>query len=161
MDSDCQGRSLDSRVPKHTDACFNNRVRSLLERDLAISLVHHNAPRYHVRALRLLDTLLTSRPDDLRCLLAKAYVYAGSDRFLPAYELFSRVEAEESDEQIVFEARAEKAWALGNVTGRAAEALDELHAVADEMDKKEDVQREKKATAWWRYGQCCSKMNSG
>jgi superkiller protein 3 len=137
-------------------------VRSLLERDLAISLVHHDPPRNHVRAQRLLDSLLSRSPNDLSCLLAKAYIYTSSARFSGAYDLFSRVEAEtpSDDEKVKFEARAEKAWALANIEERMAEALDELFSVANEMDKDQDTDRTKKAQAWWRYGQCCWSMDS-
>ena len=59
-----------------------------------------------------------------------------------------------------FEARCEKAWAAGNMEEKMKDALEELFAVATEMDQDPSVDRTKKAQAWWRYGQICWKMDS-
>ena len=142
-----------SPLPAHS-------LRTLLETDLAVSLTHHDSPRHHVRALRLADTVLQRKPAELRCILSKAYNFESSERWQEAYELFQRVESEDTEPRVQFEARREKAWCLGNVTDRAQDALDELYEVATLMDQDAEIERVQKAQAWWRCGQCSWKMDS-
>lgn len=129
-------------------------LESLLETNLAISLVHFNPPYSHTRALRLLNRILERSPNDLRCLLAKAYIHEHAARWQDAYDTFSQVYEKVSEEAVKFEARAERAWCLGNIKEKTKEALEELHAVASEMDQDQQIPRERKAEAWWRYGKC-------
>lgn len=131
-----------------------HRLNSVLEANLAIALTHLNPPLQHTRALRLLDSLLRRRPGDLRCLLARAYIYEHAERWQEANDHFERIHTETTDAIVKFETRAEKAWCLGNIPGQAQNALEELHAVATEMDQNAEIDRIDKAQAWWRYGQC-------
>ena len=104
--------------------------------------------------------MLQRKPADLRCILAKAYIFESSERWQEAYELFQRVESEDADPRVQFEARREKAWCLGNVADQVKDALDELYAVATLMDTDVEMERVQKAQAWWRCGQCSWKMDS-
>lgn len=119
-----------------------------------MALTHLNPPSQHTRALRLLDGLLRQSPNDLRCLLARAYIYEYAERWQEAYDHFERVHNETLDDAVKFETRAEKAWCLGNVPSQAESALEELHQVATLMDQEATVQHATKARSWWRYGQC-------
>lgn len=127
---------------------------AVLETNLAVALTHLNPPLQHTRALRLLDTLLRRSPEDLRCLLARAYIYEHAERWQDAYSDFERVHSETIDDSIKFETRAEKAWCLGNVSEQAEAALEELHQVAVLMDQNPEIEHAAKARSWWRYGQC-------
>lgn len=131
---------------------------SVLQTILAVALVHSNPPHYHLRAQRLLDTLLQKKPDDWQCLLGKAYICLHADKYEDAYNLFDRVHetlpsSAKNHDRVKFECRCERAWALGNIRGRRKDALDELHEVASVMDKDETIERVDKAKSWWRYGQ--------
>lgn len=126
----------------------------ILETNLAVALTHLNPPLQHTRALRLLDSLLRQTPNDMRCLLARAYIYEYAGRWQEAYEHFERVHHETLDDAIKFETRAEKAWCLGNIPDRTEESLEELHQVATTVDQNPEIDRVDKARFWWRYGQC-------
>ena len=123
--------------------------------------MHLDPPSHHVRALRLLEPLLRQSPDNLDCLMAKAYIYQRSERWQDAFDLFNRVYSITSDDALKFEALKEESWSLGNIEGRADEALDELHEVAIIMDPKAHFERQEKAQAWWRYGTVLLKSQSG
>jgi superkiller protein 3 len=138
-----------------------------LETTLAISLVHFNPPIHHIRALRLLDSLLANSPNDYRCLLAKGHIFSLDGRFEAGCDLFTRVfdappndTENNNDENMRLEARVERVWCLGNIDGRTQEALQEMHEVAAMLDEDPAVDRSVKAKNWWRYGHLLSKMQS-
>ncbi|GAA5983112.1 hypothetical protein JCM10908_000160 [Rhodotorula pacifica] len=137
------------------------RSRRILDIYLALALVHHEPPTHHLRALRLLETLLASTPPnpahpssptppnpDARLLIAKATVLQASDgKQAAALKVWDQVlalpDSSLSSQQRIF-AEGERAWAL-HLAGQDEEALVPLEAVVQAYEERKtarDKERE-------------------
>lgn len=94
---------------------MTHRTRQTLESHLAIALVHLEPPVHHLRALRLLNSLIASseRPDT-SLIVAKAHVLQSSEKWQQAIEGWSAVLDSRPSEEIHNEALAERSWCQFN-----------------------------------------------
>ncbi|SGY22813.1 BQ5605_C019g08861 [Microbotryum silenes-dioicae] len=94
--------------------------RTTLETHLAIALVHHSSPTHHVKALRLLDSLLGRAKQNgavvlSDLLVAKALVYQSSEKWLEAVDLWNQVLSFSTlTENVRITAQSERGWSLFN-----------------------------------------------
>ncbi|KAF8342132.1 TPR-like protein [Cantharellus anzutake] len=147
------GLKLTSMAERHSgrDLAW---VKHALNSFIATALTHHYPPKYHQRALGILEQLLSMSPDDAMCLLERGYIlrHAGRyedarDAFLAAHGIF---EADNAQMPRILEAREEAAWCL-TLSGQYDQALVEISNVISSLDDTENTP-ERKAQAWWRLG---------
>ena len=161
-----------------------SRSRVTLDRHLSIALVHHNPPTNHLRALRLIESLLSSATVDTSLLTAKAYVLQSSEQWDKSIAVWDAVLASSDlDESVRLEVQGERGWCLFEAGSFAAaveginavvEAFEARKVVRDEemkvkqkirskagIELEEGVQEgettnesEQRAKAWWRLGKC-------
>ncbi|GAA6060942.1 hypothetical protein JCM10212_003850 [Sporobolomyces blumeae] len=185
------------------------RSKRALEAYLAVALVNLHPPTHHLRALRLLDSLLAHPPPppfapnsvprphpDPTLLIAKARILQASEKYGAAIKTWDQVLALSDDSSTSIspsdlnEAKGERAWAvhLAGEPGEAKAMLDEVVKVFEERKAARDKERDEKekyrskkglerpegveegeqveerherARAWWRLGECISKMEDG
>ncbi|KAG8761021.1 Superkiller protein 3 [Serendipita sp. 396] len=117
---------------------------------LACSLVHLYPPKYHARALRILDPILEEDLNQVDCRLARGYVHQVAGRWVEAQSDFDQVVAVVAVEDSRYiEAAEEAAWCqvqAGEVDlGKAS-----LERVIEILESGEDETAQ--ARAWWRLG---------
>ncbi|BGP16261.1 hypothetical protein JCM10213_007705 [Rhodosporidiobolus nylandii] len=123
------------------------RSRRILESYLALALVYHDPPTHHLRALRLLETLLASAPSshpDPELLTAKAFVLQSSEKYAAALKVWDQVLSLPSGAlppDALTKAQSERAWAL-HLSGSSEEARESLEGVAKSLEERK-VRREK------------------
>lgn len=120
---------------------------------MATSLVHLFPPKHHARALGFTEFPLSQQPDNVPCLLARAYVFRYAQKYSEARSIFSRVVGivdEDEDQLTSLEAKEEVAW-CDTLTGQYVQAISGLRAVIDKLDTL-DGQPERTAQAMWRLG---------
>ncbi len=120
---------------------------------LASALVHYFPPKHHARALGIINDVLTDDPDNVRCLMGRAYILQASKKWEDASSLFSRVAElipEDLDEGI--RAKEESAWCIAHAHDprSGANALKVVLGALDQLEGRESDQ----ARCWWRLGKC-------
>ncbi|GAA5864531.1 hypothetical protein JCM8547_005571 [Rhodosporidiobolus lusitaniae] len=141
------------------------RSRRTLETYLALALTYHDPPTHHLRALRLLETLLAAPPPlaahgapppshpDPELLIAKAFVLQSSEKYTAALKVWDEVvsltpAALSSD--TLTHAKSERAWSL-HLSGSSEAAQEQLQEVVKSLEErkvKRDKEREEKEK--WR-----------
>lgn len=159
-------------------------TRRTLESHLALALVNFDPPTHHLRALRLLDSLIkSSSSPDTALLGGKARVLQSSEKWQQAIEVWDLVLANDPSHGLKNEAVAEKSWSLYHAGELQAsrdgfeqviQALEARKKVRDEeraaqekfrskagIEKGEGVEEGEsseealeRATCWYRLGQC-------
>ncbi|KAL7337042.1 hypothetical protein BJY59DRAFT_705069, partial [Rhodotorula toruloides] len=141
------------------------RTRRALETSLALSLVHHEPPTHHLRALRLVESLLGTAPPppsspgapavphpDPELLFAKAIVLQSSDKQAAALKVWDQIIAlppASLDADTLVKAKCEQAWST-HLAGSSEDALPQLEEVVasfEERKTRRDKEREEKE-AW-------------
>ncbi|KAH9947609.1 TPR-like protein [Amylocystis lapponica] len=120
---------------------------------LATSLVQYFPPKHHPRALDMITQVLVQDPDNVPCLMGRAYVLQHARKWTEAGELFERVaQLLPDDLDQGLRAKEEQAWcrAMNHDLEGGANALQEVLAVLDAVEDREDDQ----ARCWWRLGRC-------
>lgn len=120
---------------------------------LATSLVHYFPPKHHTRALGIIDEVLTLDPDNVPCLMARAYILEALERWDDAAKLFEKVAQilpEEMSDGL--RAKEEQAWCQFQVH-EGDTAISGLKEVLDVLEGLED-RDEDKARCLWRIGKC-------
>ena len=122
---------------------------------LATGLVHLFPPKHHVRAIRILDDVLSVDPDNVHALMGRGYVFEAARKWNDAAELFLRVVNQlPEDLDVGLVAKEEYAWCLAEKEDCELDAaLAELKTVLDQLGPL-DGYEERKARLWWRLGQC-------
>ena len=118
---------------------------------LATSLVHLYPPKYHIRALRILDEVLSEDPKNVNCLMGRGYVLQRAGKWLDAAACFSQVSdghPEESRDTI--RAQEEHAWCEVQLN-QLDRAIAELRAVIELLENQKDSD-EDMSRCWWRMG---------
>ncbi|THH28528.1 hypothetical protein EUX98_g5655 [Antrodiella citrinella] len=120
---------------------------------LATSLIHLYPPKHHTRALRLLNDILAEDPDNVRCLMGRAYILQHANKWGEAKSVFDHVVTLlPGDMEEGIRAQEESAWCT--VQSRdpdiAAALLQSIVGTLDSLDGREVDQ----ARCWWRLGQC-------
>ncbi|KAJ7647495.1 superkiller protein 3 [Roridomyces roridus] len=124
------------------------RIRLGFKVALATSLVHLFPPKHHVRALSVIDRVLSAAPDNALALMGRAYVLQYDQRWEEASELFARVhDLLPGDLQLGIRAREELAWCQSQ-SGSPAAGIQGLEDVLAEL---EDTDAES-ARCLWRIG---------
>ena len=120
---------------------------------LATSLVHYFPPKHHIRALGIIDEVLTLDPDNVPCLMGRAYILEASERWDDAAKLFERI-AKTLPEDVgdVLRAKEEQAWCQLQVH-ESDTAISGLKLVLEVLEGLED-RDEDKARCLWRIGKC-------
>ncbi|GAA5901083.1 hypothetical protein JCM6882_006112 [Rhodosporidiobolus microsporus] len=136
------------------------RSNHTLDSHLALALTYSAPPTHHLRALRLLETLLASpapppapsHPSP-SLLTAKAFVLQSSEKYAAALKVWDQVLALPSgalEPDALTKARSSRAWALhlSGASGEAREALEGVVASLEERRGKREKEREEKEK--WR-----------
>ncbi|KAL8292821.1 hypothetical protein RQP46_000515 [Phenoliferia psychrophenolica] len=120
--------------------------RRTLDSHLAISLVHLDPPNHHLRALRLLDTLLSSAPSspEIPLLTAKAYVLQYAEKWALAVKAWDAVLAASVEPTTAeLEVKAERSWCIFNA-GELEVAHESMKEVVDALQARKAVRDEEK-----------------
>lgn len=156
------GLSLARKIEQEA-ALELSAVKRSLEITLASALTRLHPPQHHVRALRMLNGILGEEAQNLDALVAKAIIDEAAQRWDEARATFTTVQqlAPSSPSKLslsrapALEAQGEIAWC--NVcAGLLSEGKAQLEEVIDLLDGTtgDVVERDDKAKAWWRLGQC-------
>lgn len=118
---------------------------------LAVSLVHYYPPKHHIRALRIIEEVLSEEPDNIACLMSRGYVMQRAHKWDEAAACFHRV-AELAPDDVVdgLRAREEEAWCMVE-THNSDAGEKALMEVVDVLDGEEGRENDK-ARCWWRLG---------
>ncbi|KAK7692824.1 hypothetical protein QCA50_004459 [Cerrena zonata] len=120
---------------------------------LGTSLVHLFPPKHHVRALGIIDEVLLQDPQNIRCLMGRAYILQFAQKWTQAADLFSEV-ARLLPEDVDNGLRAKEEFAWCNVEAGDADSgstgLKEVLELLDPLENREADQ----ARCWWRLGKC-------
>lgn len=130
-------------------------VRRAFDTILATGLVHHFPPKHHNRARPILDRILFDHPDDVPCLLGRAYVLQHARRWEEATATFNHVAkltANNVDDDVNLEAEEEAGWCMLN-DGQRDNAEQRLKDVLARLSEREGYE-DQKARASWRLGRC-------
>ncbi|KAG6857271.1 hypothetical protein H0H87_007104 [Tephrocybe sp. NHM501043] len=118
---------------------------------LASSLVHLFPPKHHPRALRLIDDVLAQTPDNVACLMGRAFVLEAATKWEEAAALFAKVDDLLPDDlSDGIRAREENAWCrcqIGDVNDGLA-ALQHIVTILQELEERGDDA----ARCLWRIG---------
>ncbi|KAK4051115.1 Superkiller protein 3 [Microbotryomycetes sp. JL221] len=140
-----------------------NSSRQEFETRLAIALVYHESPNHHLRALRMLETLLTSDDEDIELLIAKTFVLQSSEQWNLAIKtwdkvlnLFDNVQnvSDSTIQNKLLQATSERGWSLYN-NGQFIEATQALETVVEQLEqrkKQRDEEQRKKENARSKIG---------
>jgi superkiller protein 3 len=124
---------------------------------LATSLVHLYPPKHHIRALRILEEVLSEDPSNVECLMGRGYVLQRSGKWLEAASCFSRVsEIYPEETRGSIRAQEEHAWCEVQLN-HLEEATTELKVVLGLLENEEDCD-EDKSRSWWRLGKAYWEM---
>ncbi len=135
-------------------------VRKAFNVALATSLIHLYPPKHHIRALRILEDVLSEDPDNVNCLMGRGYVLQRAGKWLEAASCFSRVpdcHPEENRDSI--RAQEEHAWCQVQLN-RIDMAITELRTVIELLENEKDSD-EDKSRCWWRIGRAYWEMGGG
>ncbi|KAK0207900.1 superkiller protein 3 [Desarmillaria ectypa] len=125
---------------------------------LATSLVHLFPPKHHTRALSIIDDVLSTSPNNISCLMGRAYILEQANKWEDAGDLFSRVhEMLPDDVDNGLRAKEEHAWCRSRL-GDFDFAVAALKEVLETMDTLND-HVEESARCLWRLGSCHWDMN--
>jgi superkiller protein 3 len=131
--------------------CF--RVRIGLTVILVTSLVHLFPPKHHPRALPIIDNILSQSPDNVGCLMGRAYILQAAQKWSDAGALFARVvNLIPEDLEHGLRAKEEHAWCQSQADGmdRSVPTLQSvLGALSELVDRDLDCAR-----CLWRLGKC-------
>ncbi|CDO72766.1 hypothetical protein BN946_scf184994.g19 [Trametes cinnabarina] len=134
-------------------------VKKAFHITLATSLVHFYPPKHHVRALRIIDDVLTEDPDNISALMARGFVLQHAKRWEDAAELFGKIiRLKPDDADIASRAKEEHAWCAA-MSGQLQAATEELREVIGELEAIEGHE-EDKARCWWKLGRCYWEMGA-
>ncbi|KAK4701573.1 superkiller protein 3, partial [Phenoliferia sp. Uapishka_3] len=119
--------------------------RRTLDSHLAISLVHLDPPNHHLRALRLLDSLLSTSPGpEIPLLTAKAYVLQYAEKWLLAVAAWDQVlSSSPTTSSAETEVKAERSWCLFNA-GELESAHQAMLEVVETLEARKAVRDEEK-----------------
>lgn len=126
---------------------------------LACSLVHYYPPKYHTKALRLLDGLLDDDPSQPDCLTARGYIHEQASRWEEAKQDFDGVmRVVDNSSSAWIEAAEESAWCQiqAGDKDKGRKSLEEVIDILDSANDNETAQ----ARAWWRLGRTVWDANS-
>ncbi|RDB24954.1 Superkiller protein 3 [Hypsizygus marmoreus] len=120
---------------------------------IATSLVHLFPPKHHPRALRLIDDVLSQSPDNVACLMGRAYILQHGKKWKEAADLFGKVDnllPDDLDQGL--RAREEKAWCLCQFEDlqMSLTGLLDIFAILEDFEERD----EDKARCLWRIGKC-------
>ncbi|KAG6829553.1 hypothetical protein H0H92_004222 [Tricholoma furcatifolium] len=125
---------------------------------LATSLVHLFPPKHHLRALRLIDDVLSQSPDNVHCLMGRAFILQAASKWEEAATLFARVdELLPDDLSDGIRAREESVWCRCQVNdvNDYLPILESIVVILQGLDERgEDTAR-----CLWRIGKCYWEMN--
>ena len=118
---------------------------------LSGSLVHYFPPKHHIRALRIIDGVLSEDPENVPTLMSRGFILEHAKKWPEAEAIFAKV-AQLDPEGVDHGLRAkeEHAWSEA-MCGKLQAAVDELRDVISALDELEG-REEDKARAWWRLG---------
>lgn len=121
---------------------------------LATSLVHLFPPKHHVRALSVIDEVLSQAPNNTACLMGRAYILQQEKRWDCAAKLFARVsDLLPDDLHLGIRAKEEQAWCRSQAGELQAgiRGLEDVLAVLTEVENTDtDCAR-----CLWRIGKSC------
>ncbi|TFK44590.1 superkiller protein 3 [Crucibulum laeve] len=121
---------------------------------LATSLVHLFPPKHHTRALAIIDEVLQTSPNNVICIMGRAYILQGAKKWDEAAPLFEKVAITLTDDNLELGLRAkeEYAWCryqLGDVDN----GLAGLKTVCNTWETLDDREFDH-ARCLWRIGMC-------
>ncbi|GAA5985800.1 hypothetical protein JCM11641_006210 [Rhodosporidiobolus odoratus] len=138
--------------------------RRTLETHLALALVYNVPPTHHLRALRLLESLLAAPPLasttasaashlNPEILTAKAFVLQSSEKYAAALKVWDQLLGLPSgalSSDALTQTKSERAWAL-HLSGESKQAIEELRGVVEKLeDRKVRREKEREEKEKWR-----------
>jgi hypothetical protein len=118
---------------------------------LATSLVHLFPPKHHVRALSVIDEVLSQAPSNAAALMGRAYILQHENRWSDAAELFASVSnLLPGDLHLGIRAKEEQAWCQSH-TGEPTLGIQGLEGVLAVLTELDDADA-KCARCLWRIG---------
>ncbi|WVQ65903.1 uncharacterized protein L199_004081 [Kwoniella botswanensis] len=135
---------------------FLPNVRASIDTTLGLACVPYFAPKHHPRAIRLLDGVLKSHPDNKEARFARAQIHQAAGQWSYARKEFQTLIDAGGDENDVVAAKEELGWCLVNEgeLEKGREILEEVVEIRDarkEQDGKDD-EAYQRARAWYRLG---------
>ncbi|WVQ72893.1 hypothetical protein IAR50_002454 [Cryptococcus sp. DSM 104548] len=127
-----------------------------LDTVLGVALVPYFPPKHHKRATRILETVLTTQPENTEARFSRAQVYQHAGDWTAAREQFQRVLDEAQDEKATITAKEEVGWCLVNEGQLEAgrDVLEEVVAVRDgKSEREKEGEAKERGRAWYRLGQ--------
>ncbi|KAG6854057.1 hypothetical protein C0991_011035 [Blastosporella zonata] len=138
------GLELLNRLEKSTGRKLPS-VRIGYKGILATSLVHLFPPKHHPRALRLIDDVLAQSPNNVGCLMGRAFVLEAAKKWDEAAAFFERVdELLPDDVSDGLRAREENAWCRCQINDmdNGVAILQSIVTILQDLDERgEDVSR--------------------
>jgi superkiller protein 3 len=110
-------------------------------------------PKHHARAIPIIDEILAEDPDNVSCLMGRAYIFQHAHKWADAGRLFSNVtQLLPNDLFEGLRAKEEYAWCQGQ-TNQLQPGISGLKVVLEALEKLEDRDVDK-ARCLWRLGKC-------
>ncbi|KAF8270248.1 TPR-like protein [Lactarius quietus] len=133
-------------------------VRKSFNVALSTSLVHLYPPKYHTRAVRILEDVLTQDPNNVECLMGRGFVFQFSSKWLEAASCFSRVCGLPEERREKIRAQEEHAWCEVQLN-HFDQAITGFREVIELLEDKEDSD-EDKSRSYWRLGKAYWEMGA-
>lgn len=122
---------------------------------MGVALVPYYPPKHHVRAARILETVLKNRPTNNEARFARAQIYETAGQWSDARQHFEKIVQDGLNEKQRLDSKEEVGWCLVN-EGKLEEGRDMLEEVIQVRDTKADKEKEAEARergrTWWRLG---------
>ncbi|EAL21087.1 hypothetical protein CNBD4630 [Cryptococcus deneoformans B-3501A] len=132
-----------------------SNVRADLDTVLGVALVPHYPPKHHVRAARILETVLKIHPTNNEARFARAQIYETAGQWSDARHHFEKIVQDGGSEKERLDSKEEVGWCLAN-EGKLEEGRDILEEVIEVRDTKTEKEKEAEARergrTWWRLG---------
>ncbi|KAG6820878.1 hypothetical protein H0H93_010222 [Arthromyces matolae] len=146
------GMELLNRLEKSTGRNLAN-VRIGYQASQATSLVHLFPPKYHSRALNIIDDVLSESKDNIPCLMGRAFILVQAKKWHEAATSFTRVvELLPANVSDGIRAREERAWCccqIGGIDDGLASLKSIVTQLRDLNENSQDIAR-----CLWRIGKC-------
>ena len=137
-----------------------------LDTSLGLALVPYYSPKHHPRAARLLDSVLTSHPNNASALFARAQIHQAALEWEKARESLHKVldmaGAASASFESLTDAREEIGWCLVNEGSLEAgsQVLEETLGIRNEVGGDSEKAILGRARTAWRLGRTQWKENS-
>ncbi|KAL0956081.1 hypothetical protein HGRIS_002250 [Hohenbuehelia grisea] len=139
---------------KRSESDFGKRLEKTrigFKAILATAFVHYFSPKHHARALPIIQEVLEKAPENVSCLMGRAFILQASKKWKEAAQGFSKVVELGPEEEVVrLHAAEELAWCRG-LSENPNQGIDALKVVLEQYPEDWSADR---ARCLWRIGKC-------